>query len=567
MHIFMPFQRLQFDRESLCADRRRAGLVAAALLIVSLLAPCPVFAQVAGRFDASSDFAALEKQGVMIRNVRVIAQNIFDPDDNAENNRLYMFVNRLHIQTRESVIGRVLLFHAGETVSRQKIDETERILRSVRYLYDVHIKAVNLADGAVDIEVRTRDTWSLDVGASVSRTGGNNKTNLEISEYNLLGTGAKVGFSRRSDIDRHGTQLEIGYARAFDGWTDVQYLRGQFNDGSRRAASVVRAFPSLDARWAAGVTWDTQDRLDSIYNTGELVADYRHRARAGEVFGGWSPGLVNGWTQRFTAGLLRNDDYYRVEPGKLPPSPLPVDQEQRAAYIRYELIEDRYLKLFNRSQIARSEFIANGLNLRVQVARNATGLGASQSAWLFSTSVSRGFTPGGDHNLLTSASWDRRVGTTGELMDVAGASVRYFVPESRQWLFYASLAADRVRNGGIADQLLLGGINGLRGYPDRYQAGDKRVLATFEQRLYTTWYPFRLFRIGAAAFVDVGRAWGGTNQNTINGGWLSNAGVGLRIAIDRAAFANMLHLDLATPLQRQGNIKSTQFLVRTEFSF
>lgn len=563
----MPFPFPQLDRKCPRPDRGCAGLAGIALLMFALLAPSSLPAQVAGRFDAASDFAALEGQGVKIRSVRVIAQNIFDPDDNAENNRLYMFVNRLHIQTREDVISRVLLFRPGETVSRQKIDETERILRSVRYLYDVHIKAVNLADGAVDIEVRTRDTWSLDVGASVSRTGGNNKTNLEISEYNLFGTGTRLGISRRSDVDRHGSQFEIGYARAFDGWTDVQYVRGQFNDGSRRTASVVRAFPSLDARWAAGVTWDTQDRLDSIYNTGELVADYRHRTRAGEVFGGWSPGLVNGWTQRFTAGLLRNDDNYRIEPGKTPPQLLPVDQEQRAAYVRYELIEDRYLKLFNRSQIARSEFIANGLNLRLQVTRNTTGLGASQSAWLFSTFVSRGFTPGGDHNLLTSARWDRRVATTGELMDVAGASIRYFVPESRQWLFYSSLAADRVRNGGIADQLLLGGINGLRGYPDRYQAGDKRVLATFEQRLYTTWYPFRLFRIGAAAFIDVGRAWGGPNQNTINGGWLSDAGVGLRIAIDRAAFANMLHLDVATPLQRQGNIKSTQFLVRTEFSF
>ncbi len=563
----MPFRTSQLDRECRRPDFGRVALAAIALLMFSLLVPSPASAQVAGRPDASADFAALESQGVKIRSVRVIAQNIFDPDDSAENNRLYMLVNRLHIQTREDVIRRVLLFQAGETVSCQKIDETERILRSVRYLYDVHIKAINLSDGAVDIEVRTRDTWSLDVGASVSRTGGNNKTNLEISEYNLLGTGARLGISRRSDIDRHGSQFEIGYARAFDGWTDLQYVRGQFNDGSRRTMSAVRGFPSLDARWAAGATWDTQDRLDSIYNTGELVADYRHRTRAGEVFGGWSPGLVNGWTQRFTAGLLRNDDNYRVEPGKTPPLPLPVDQEQRAAYVRYELIEDRYLKLFNRSQIARSEFIANGLNLRLQVARNATGLGATQSAWLFSTSVSRGFTPGGDHNLLTAARWDRRVATTGELMDVAGASVRYFVPESPRWLFYASLAADHVRNGGVADQLLLGGSNGLRGYPDRYQAGNKRVLATFEQRLYTTWYPFRLFRIGAAAFVDVGRAWGGPNQNTINGGWLSDAGVGLRIAIDRAAFANMLHLDVATPLQRQGNIKSTQFLVRTEFSF
>jgi hypothetical protein len=551
---------------------RASGRMSATCLARLLLAGClfctaPAFSQASGRYEPSADFADLERQGVTIRNIRVFTQNIFDPDDTAENNRLYMFVNRVHIQTREDVISRVLLFRAGERVSRQKIEETERILRSVRYLYDVQIKPAGLADGAVDIEVRTRDTWSLDIGASVSRTGGNNKTNLELSEYNLLGTGARLGISRHSDVDRHGSQIEIGYPRAFDGWTDVQFVRGQFNDGSHRAASVVRAFPSLDARWAAGATWDRQDRLDSIYNTGNLVADYRHRTRAAEAFGGWSAGLIDGWTQRYTAGVLRNDDDYRAEPGKVAPVPLPVDQAQRATYVRYELIEDRYLKLYNRSQIARSEFFANGLNLRLQATRNVAAWGATQSAWLFSASASRGFTPAAEQNLFAAASWDRRIATTGDLMDAGAASLRYYMPEGRRWLFYAALAADRVRGGGIADQLLLGGSNGLRGYPARYQAGDKRVLATVEQRLYTTWYPFHLFRIGAAAFIDAGRAWGGPNQNAINGGWLADAGVGLRIAVDRAAFANMLHLDVATPLQRQGDIKSVQFLVKTELSF
>lgn len=550
-----------------CAVGSHAIASMGVLLAAWLTLASPGHAQPSGRYEPSADFRDLEKQGVLIRNIRVITQNIFDPDDAAENNRLYMFVNRLHIQTREDVISRVLLFRAGEIVSHQKIEETERILRGVRHLYDVQIKPVALADGAVDIEVRTRDTWSLDVGASVSRTGGNNKTNLELSEYNLLGTGARLGISRRSDVDRRGSQIEIGYPRAFDGWTDVQFVRGQFNDGSRRAASIVRAFPSLDARWAAGATSDRQDRLDSIYNTGNLVADYRHRTRAAEVFGGWSPGLVNGWTQRYTVGALHVEDDYRAEPGKTAPIPLPVDHAQRAAFFRYELIEDRYVKLYNRSQIARSEFFANGLNLRLQVTRSDAAWGATRAAWLGSASASRGFVPAADQNLLATLSWDRRIASNGEVMNAASGGIRYYVPEGRRWLFYTALAADHVRGGGIADQLLLGGSNGLRGYPARYQAGDKRVLATVEQRLYTTWYPFHLFRIGAAAFIDAGRAWGGPNQNTINGGWLADAGVGLRIAVDRAAFANMLHLDVATPLQRQGDIKSVQFLVKTELSF
>ena len=39
-------------------------------------------------------------------------------------------------------------------------------------------------------------------------------------------------------------------------------------------------------------------------------------------------------------------------------------------------------------------------------------------------------------------------------------------------------------------QLLIGGDNGLRGYPLRYEAGTSRALLTVEQRFYTDWYPF-----------------------------------------------------------------------------
>ena len=152
-------------------------------------------------------------------------------------------------------------------------------------------------------------------------------------------------------------------------------------------------------------------------------------------------------------------------------------------------------------------------------------------------------------------------------MTQVGAAMRYYVPQGNNALFYAALSADRISGGGIADQLLIGGDNGMRGYPSHYQAGERRALLTFEERAYTDWYPFRLFRVGGAAFFDYGRAWGGLNQNTSNPGWLSDVGVGLRIALDRAAFANVLHADIAVPLNRTPGIKSVQFVVKTEVTF
>jgi hemolysin activation/secretion protein len=68
-------------------------------------------------------------------------------------------------------------------------------------------------------------------------------------------------------------------------------------------------------------------------------------------------------------------------------------------------------------------------------------------------------------------------------------------------------------------------------------------------------------------FYDVGRAWGGPIENP-NPGWLSDVGFGLRILSDRAAFGNILHVDLAFPLHNTDpSIRSSQFLVTTHKTF
>ncbi|MCH8059447.1 MAG: BamA/TamA family outer membrane protein, partial [Proteobacteria bacterium] len=113
----------------------------------------------------------------------------------------------------------------------------------------------------------------------------------------------------------------------------------------------------------------------------------------------------------------------------------------------------------------------------------------------------------------------------------------------------------------------LGGDNGLRGYPLRYQGGDKSVLITLEQRLFTDWYPFRLFRFGGAAFFDAGRTWGQSPSGGENLGWLRDVGLGLRIGNSRSSIGRILHIDLAYPLDGNGDISTVQLLIEAKRSF
>jgi Omp85 superfamily domain len=512
-------------------------------------------------------FAELEAAGATIGQIHIAARDIFDTDDPKENKLLFRWANTLHIDTRPEVIQRALLFKSGDPVSVRVIDETERVLRSSRYLYDVRFRPLAVHDGVVDIEVETRDTWTLDPGFTASRTGGANSSTVDIREYNLLGTGIAVRFGRTTNVDRTSNEFSIANERAFGGWTSLSYNLSDNSDGKRQSVSVAHPFYALDTRWAAGMSASKDNRIDAIYNGGEIASQFRHRQNAAEVFGGWSRGLVDGWVQRYSIGLNDLEDYYAPEPGLVAPADLPPDQKLVGPFFRYELVEDRFEKVRNRNQIERPEFFALGLASTVQLGRASTALGSTQNAWLYAGSISRGFEPLTGDTLVASAALSGQYAQGRVQRQQVGARAEYYLPQNKHWLFYASAAGDRLTHPGPADELLLGGDNGMRGYPLRYQSGDRRALFTFEERAYTDLYLFQLFRIGGAAFIDTGRAWGGDNVNTTKPGWLSSAGFGLRIFSVRSAFGNVLHIDLAFPLDPDTQVKSPQLRVKTKTSF
>jgi hypothetical protein len=538
----------------------RRTCAAGRLWVLVLVLGCAFFDCAQAQAQALPTFAELEASGAKVGEIRIVTHDIFDTTDPREDKLLFRWANTLHIQTRPGVIARALLFKTGEPLSVRTLDETERLLRSNRYLYDVQFRVLAVHDGVVDIEVATRDTWSLDPGASVGRSGGANSSGIGLKEYNLLGTGISVGFGRSTNVDRTSNQVQFANDRVFGTWTSLSYSHASNSDGRRDAAAIVRPFYALDARWAAGATALKDDRIESVYNAGNVASQYRHREKQAEVFGGWSDGLVDGL----------QDDAYAREPGAAAPQQLPVDQKLVAPFVRFEWIEDRFDKELNRNLIGRPEFFALGLNATLQLGWASTGFGSSRDAGLYAATISRGFEPGPDQTLIAAARLSGQLGDGQVRRQRLGALAQYYLPQGKRWLFYAAASADLLTRPEPADTLLLGGDNGLRGYPLRYQGGTRRALFTVEERFYTDLYIWRLFRVGGAAYFDAGRAWGGADigsTNTLNPGWLGNAGVGLRIVSARAAFSNVLHIDIAAPLNTTAGTKKLQFLVKTKASF
>jgi len=169
--------------------------------------------------------------------------------------------------------------------------------------------------------------------------------------------------------------------------------------------------------------------------------------------------------------------------------------------------------------------------------------------------------------LILSSSVSGRVDNGSTANSKVSLNARYYKQISEKRLFFMTLDGSRGRNLDLENFADLGGDTGLRGYPLRYQSGESKLLLTIEQRYYTDWYPFKLARVGGAIFTDVGRTWGDSPIGTQPVGWLKDVGFGLRLVPTRASGRDVIHIDIAFPLDGGASIDEVQFLIESKRSF
>lgn len=511
--------------------------------------------------------AELERSHAVIGNVLIDNQNIFNLSDPRENNWLFRLANRFHYKTRPSVIRAQLLFRPGVRYSRRLLDESERILRAEDYFYDAVITPVSYHDGSVDVRVRTWDVWTLNPGFNFSRSGGTNSTGLQLEELNFLGTGAAARAKRTSDVDRVVNLYQIEDLHAFGSFTAVIPTYENNSDGSMRELLVNHPFYGLDVRRAWGFDVMRWTRIDSLYDLGSITDRFHEDYRTATANYGWSQGLQNAWVRRWNVGATLDEHVFGPAPNWSAATLLPQQRKLIYPWIAFSLVEDDFLKLKNRNQIERTEDFHFGTLVQARIGWSDQAWGADRNALIFSSIAARGFAmPGGSMLLLSDNLFGRL--EHGTLRNgVLIASAKYYLVESPHALSYVSLQGAGGHNLDLDNQILLGGDAGLRGYPLRYQAGTGSALVTLEQRYFTDWYPFRLWRVGGAVFFDAGRTWGRAPLAQPSLGLLKDVGLGLRFGNSRSGLGAITHVDLATPLDRRAGVKGLQFLVQTEQSF
>jgi len=505
-----------------------------------------------------------------VRQIHIVTENVFDLNKPGEDRLLFRLANRFHFITRPEVIERQVLLKPGDDYSPEEAAESERILRQNAYLYDAKIRPVPVADGEVDLDVVTRDVWTLQGGVGFRRSGGANTVHFNVEDTNFLGTGKTLAAWHQSSVDRTSNLLRYWDPSLFGTHGNLETVYSANSDGSFERLVLERPFYSLDTRWALGVSANLDDRVDPLYNLGHVFDRFQHQEDVIEVYVGLSPGLADRSTHRWRTGFTYERDRFGNARGFDPPSLLPPDRTLAYPWISYEYVNDGFFTAHDLDRLERTEDVNLGRQYHLRLGWSSPSFGGDANRLIADTGASIGWKPSPRQLVLASFQGGSRLNRDVAENLLVSSKLRYYIRDFGNNLFYVSLGWDVAHDLDPENQLLLGGDTGLRGYPLRYLQGDNRVLFTVEQRFFSDREFFHLAHLGAAVFFDAGSAWfqDGDGKMSADRRLLRDIGLGLRIGSSRSsARATMVHIDLAFPLDGSRDIKSLQWLVSSKDTF
>ena len=486
--------------------------------------------------------------GRIIASIKIDTNNVFDTETPPEDKLLYRTANRIHVNTREAVISRELLFAVGDRYNPALIAETERNLRALPFLRRAEAEATVNKQGTVDVIMHTYDSWSLEVVANYKRAGGETSLKGGLTDHNILGDG-KLASALYS---RDGLSESKSFA-----YQDPQFLRTKHLQYAMAALeapgvqnyslSLNRPFyASITPKSAGGTVSYAKSSLSTFDGQTQVGTVSKSVGEAGLTYG-IAVATSTEHTRRITFGLLAHRADFQAIPGQTP-GPIP-DREQLGFFqLGADWEELDFLTVRRIQKYTHDEDYNLGLAVVPSVgwAPFVRAWGSNESQVVPSVTVRKGFT-WYDQLLFLSSSYKSMYVNGADRNRIASADALYYV----RGLKYQTLAFHASYDLGWhldpASPLTLGEANGLRGYGLNAFTGDRRFLFNIEDRLFVWDELFRLLDVGAVVFYDSGYVW--QPSSSINVADLRNSvGLGLRAAPSRSGSNNPVRIDLAYAL-------------------
>ncbi len=259
-------------------------------------------------------------EGKIVRKINV---ETLDPFGYSEKNttdvptkKLSKIGNSMHVKSKQLTIRNLLLLKRNKPLDSLLLKESERLVRSQRYVRGVVItpELIENNPDSVDINIRVLDSWSLIPDAS----GSPSRANFELRERNFLGLGHEFVNNYQSEFSSgrsaYSTRYTVPNIMNTYIRTDLIYRINLERDYSK-SINIERPFYSPFARWGAGAYFDQQFRSDTLPDASGVFGRQYFKYNSQDVWGGHSYQIFRGdsesdrTTNFISAGRILNIDY------------------------------------------------------------------------------------------------------------------------------------------------------------------------------------------------------------------------------------------------------------------
>lgn len=505
-------------------------------------------------------------QGQTIRQVNFVRNDVFD----LTQHHTYWFhrlANRTHKITTEATLLEDVLFKAGEPLDADSLAETERLLRTRRYLRKVEVRVSHQCpDQQVIVTVSSWDNWSLLPKISASREGGESRSTFGLAEDNLFGTGNQINLDYEHDSERTSYLLNFRSPNMFGSHWGLNTRYADKSDGESYLIAVEKPFYRLNAPWSFALIMDKDSQDINEYLLGDEANEFQKQKNYFEIQGGLKVVANDNWVQRVFVGATHNEVQFEETPDTLFGTPLKRDLSQ--FWLAWQYLQSNYRQMFNIYQFNRVEDINLGWQADVKLAYLAPMLGADEHGWQLTASAYKANEFTTDNYLLASASASQL--EQAELSQTILKSHLMWIHKFDPQHSLVGQLTYQYGNDLFRDERLsLGGDTGLRAFPLYYQTGERLALATMEYRYYSNLSIAQIFDVGYATFADMGRTWGDNPDLPGSSGdqTLYGIGAGVRLLSSHSSRGTMIHIDLTKAFGGDDDLSGVEWRILAKQSF
>lgn len=487
-------------------------------------------------------------EGKIIRNIKIHTSDPFGysiDDPNSEPERfLEKAGNMIHIKTKNFVIKSYLLFDKGSEFDSVKITESERLIRSQRFIRKVRIdyEIVGENNDSIDIVVNTLDSWTL--FPSISFSG--SKVGFRLRERNFMGWGHDFDNFYRQNFETGQNQFKTRYTIPNIRQTFISLGVGYSTNEDReyiKGITLQRKFFSPLTRWAGGILVGERAYLDSIPNNLGIKTQEIKYSEV-DLWGSYAFRLFdkNKFQSKLT-NLIVSARYFDVSYREIPTIELdPSDFYSNQKYYlmgigisKRAFVQDKFIRNYNIIEdipIGMSVGIVSGIQKKNNINRFYLSGGMKMGNYFnfgfagFNLQYGGFMKSGRSEQSVFSLQFDYFT----RLMNMGRWKFRSFVS--------SDLIIGNNRADSRGDRLTLNESDplGINGFYSVDVIGTKKWLTDFQVQSYSP-YQFLGFRLSPIFSSSFGLISGGNNR-LMTGKLYTRIGLGLLLTNDYLVFSN-----------------------------